>query len=355
MKKIVIALFFIMSLISIAAAEEIDGPANVRLSPKGDIALTLNDGITVRIVNAGDWFQIDFDSVIEKSALSEGNVIANTILKDVRGNEIGKTLKPLRVTSFSEKEGKLFLTLTAYTFKDNIRQTLTIEEYKIAANTQELTKNRECFGLECVPENVLVKRANWRDRSSEAGDTENAYGKKAAGKNQLQLVYPDTGKTVIYNFASTEVEQKPVEIYLNSKRVYNGTIINYPFDEAVKKLDQYGTHWFFEFMNAEIKGKNITTYNGTVILDGVNLNKKYDYKEVFKFSFIKGKPFFFFVEKNGDAKIHYAGKIMPIKYDEILHYACCSDGAFNPESNNEMVWFYAMRNGALYYVEAGVY
>jgi hypothetical protein len=366
MKKRV-ALFSFLFLIyfyNTLNAAQIDGPANARVSPKGDIVLILNDGVSVNVIaSEGDWFHISFNAVVDKSVLIEGDAIPkNTILKDIQGNEIGKTLDTMRVTSPSKKSDKVLLHLRVYTFKDNIKQilariestiiittSLTVEEYKIARNTKELSKDYECFSLTCIPGEVLTKREKWR---AESYDKRKPKKDKDGKVLSLELVYPDTDRIQKYEFVGLEVKRKPVEIRLGGRTVYKGEITDYPFDDSVKGLYVYNSHWVFEFMEPDIKDKK---YYGTVVLDGVNLNKKYDYKEVFTFVFIKDKPFYFFTDKSGDTKINYAGKVLPIKYDEVLHYACCSDSAFNPDWNNSMVWFYAMRDGSLYYVEIGAY
>ena len=53
--------------------------------------------------------------------------------------------------------------------------------------------------------------------------------------------------------------------------------------------------------------------------------------------------------------ISYDGEVLPVNYDEVIHYRCCEPAAFNVGGSEQMVWFYARRDGAWYYVELGKY
>ncbi len=52
--------------------------------------------------------------------------------------------------------------------------------------------------------------------------------------------------------------------------------------------------------------------------------------------------------------IAYAGKEAMLGYDQVPHFGCCSAGALNPRHYPGLVSFFAVREGAWYYVEAGV-
>jgi hypothetical protein len=137
--------------------------------------------------------------------------------------------------------------------------------------------------------------------------------------------------------------------------IYKVDITDYPFDVSIKGLHTHNGHWAFEFMNGEIAGRKVIDYYGTVIEDGINLNEKYGYKEVFSYAFIKGKPFYFYKDNSGDIKIKYDSKTLPLVYKKVKHYGCCSEASFNPEWNDNMIWFFGLREGYWYYVESGVY
>jgi hypothetical protein len=66
------------------------------------------------------------------------------------------------------------------------------------------------------------------------------------------------------------------------------------------------------------------------------------------------KPFYFF-KKFGRLGISYDGREIPLGYAEIPRYGCCSAAALNPRSAENMVSFFAQRDGIWYYVEVGVF
>ena len=95
-----------------------------------------------------------------------------------------------------------------------------------------------------------------------------------------------------------------------------------------------------------------TTPAGQVIVDGVSLNQRYGYQEIFGFRLLNGQPFYFF-RKDGKIGAVYAGQPVLLGYDTIPHYGCCSAGELNPRRSGSMIWFFAERGGAWYYVEIG--
>ncbi len=92
--------------------------------------------------------------------------------------------------------------------------------------------------------------------------------------------------------------------------------------------------------------------DGRVILNGENLCKKYNYSGMWQYRSLKGKPFFFFTHK-GDKKfrISYDGKEIPRLWYDFVG----DNGGWTVFGNDVMVWFGAMRDKQLYYVEAGIY
>ncbi|MCX8024988.1 MAG: hypothetical protein N3A60_07275, partial [Thermanaerothrix sp.] len=92
---------------------------------------------------------------------------------------------------------------------------------------------------------------------------------------------------------------------------------------------------------------------GLIIQNSEVLNERYGYEEAFGFQWLNGKPFYFF-QKAGKIGIHYHDQEIPLGYDEIPHYGCCSAAELNPLHANRMVAFFARRSGQWYYVEAGL-
>ena len=64
---------------------------------------------------------------------------------------------------------------------------------------------------------------------------------------------------------------------------------------------------------------------------------------------------FYFFEKDGQIGISFDDEILMLGFEEILHYGCCSAGMLNPIQAQNMVAFFAQREGTWYYVEIGVF
>lgn len=120
----------------------------------------------------------------------------------------------------------------------------------------------------------------------------------------------------------------------------------------------YDDHWALEIAHViltRISPHEIGSHeSGEVIRDGVPLNQRHGYEESFGFQLMKGKPFYFF-KKQGRLGISYAGQEIMLGYTQIPHHGCCSASALNPQSAENMVAFFAQRDGVWYYVEIGIF
>lgn len=120
---------------------------------------------------------------------------------------------------------------------------------------------------------------------------------------------------------------------------------------SLRGLWVYDGHWVVEAAKAD------PAYDmplGQIILDGELLNEKFNYDEAFEFQTMAGRPFYFF-KRHGKIGAVYDGQEIPLDYDVLPHYYCCSGAAFNPLAACNMVSFFAQRQGRWYYVEIGVY
>ena len=119
-------------------------------------------------------------------------------------------------------------------------------------------------------------------------------------------------------------------------------------------LTTYDDHWVLELAE-EIDNSDGTVYfSGRVFVDGNSLDDRYGYQESFGFQTIAGKPFYFY-KRAGKVGIVYDGQEVPLGYDGVPHYGCCSGGAFNPRIARNMVAFFAWRASRWYYVEIGAF
>jgi hypothetical protein len=127
----------------------------------------------------------------------------------------------------------------------------------------------------------------------------------------------------------------------NGETVYTYTPDGPWVEPPIRSLWSWDGHWLIE---AE----------GEVLVDGESLNAQLGYDEIFAWQLIAGQPFFFF-KQDDQIRISYAGEVLDYLYQDVIHYMCCEPSMFNVSGNGSMVWFYALRDGTWYYVEAGVY
>jgi len=150
-----------------------------------------------------------------------------------------------------------------------------------------------------------------------------------------------------------------VTVIRNGEEIYRiGTGPGGPISvAALSGLWAYADHWVLE------TAKIIQRLEGNLMIkeaisqisrDGELLNDLYSYQEMFGFQIMAGAPFYFFKQ---DDKINFSfdGQVVMAGYDEIPHYGCCSSGALNPVSAENMAAFFTKRDNVWYYVEIGVY
>ena len=116
-------------------------------------------------------------------------------------------------------------------------------------------------------------------------------------------------------------------------------------------------HWVLEFAYITTNNIDNTIYTdavGQVYRDGVSLNEEYGYEEIFGYQLLDGKPFYFY-KLDGIIHLSYDGETLPIRYDEVYHYNCCSGASVNPVAGTNWVGFWGERDGVTYYTEIGKY
>ncbi len=126
----------------------INGPANVRVSPKGTIFFSLNDGVTLQIISSsGDWYRIRLNAFFDKNDFSGEKLRKGTVIYDEKGNEIGKTLSKIAVRSASESGKQYVVPIEGYTFSGNIhRKSATEGGENLGTLTEEDQKEFDAIG-----------------------------------------------------------------------------------------------------------------------------------------------------------------------------------------------------------------
>lgn len=127
--------------------------------------------------------------------------------------------------------------------------------------------------------------------------------------------------------------------------------------DAVYGVWTHGEHWYMEMAHVEyitdddlIKGITL----GEIFRSGESLSQLFGYNETFGFQILAGEPFYFF-RKGDEIGLNYAGEEVLLGFDEAAHHYCCGFGIYNPMHYENMVSFFASRDGKRYYVEAGVF
>lgn len=136
---------------------------------------------------------------------------------------------------------------------------------------------------------------------------------------------------------------------INDEKVFEKELGLYIF-AGYPRIWPLGNHWFLEI--ASNSGYNCG--KGDIFKDGQSLVDLNGYFQAFGFQFMHGKPFYFY-EKNGKVGVNYNGHEIPLGYDSVPHYNCCSGSAFNPQVYENMVVFFPLRDETQYYVEIGVF
>jgi hypothetical protein len=201
---------------------------------------------------------------------------------------------------------------------------LTLEAYPIISASVDAPGNFEFSGR--IPQSVLEKRRSLR----QAGQAQSWDSVTLGGK--------------IYRLVETWVEtpyggQTQAQVTLDGKPIYQYNLLPYAGSSHIYRLGNDGARWILEV-------------NGMLVVDGKIINQEMGYEEVFDWSILNGKPFYFYT-RAGQTYLSYDGQDLPEVYDQVFHKACCEPSMFNVGSSKDMVWFYALKEGVWYYVEVG--
>ncbi len=115
----------------------------------------------------------------------------------------------------------------------------------------------------------------------------------------------------------------------------------------LQSLWSFDGHWVLEIIFSEEE-----TWQGRIYGDGQLINDTENYQDAFGFQLLGGKPFYFYQRENG-LGYSYDEQEVPLPYQEIPHYGCCSASTLNPKPAENMVAFFAQTGEDWYYVELG--
>ena len=187
--------------------------------------------------------------------------------------------------------------------------------------------------------------------SFETGYCQNATG--SAMTMCAQLGHDELVASAYYNWLGFGT----AELQRNGKPVYRIGIGQYARVPPLQGLWAYDGHWVLEtaYVRAAGSGNStIASLTGRIAVDGQLLNSIRHYSEAFGFQPLHDRPFFFY-RREGKIGISFDGLEVPLGYDEVPHYGCCSEAALNPQKFRNMVAFFARRGQSWYYVQLGMF
>jgi hypothetical protein len=151
---------------------------------------------------------------------------------------------------------------------------------------------------------------------------------------------------------------------VNAQVTRNGIVF---FSEPIKPpgttspfrvLTVYDDHWVLEIAqerpilpNSFLGGSSFTS---DIFVDGQSLNAHQGYEESYGFQTMHGRPFYFYF-RDGLTGISYDGQEIPLDYEGVNHYGCCSAGALNPHMAQNMIGFFSWQGENNFYTEIGVF
>ena len=102
----------------------------------------------------------------------------------------------------------------------------------------------------------------------------------------------------------------------------------------------YSNHWVLEVID-------------NIIVDGQPVNERNGYDRSYEFHLLNNRPVFFY-EKAGKLGLNFDDVEVPLPWQSILHYGCCSAGSTNPEQIGNVLLFQAQSGEQWDYVELAV-
>jgi hypothetical protein len=269
---------------------------------------------------------------------------------------------------------------------------LIVEQYPIGLELA--TGDQLDYGYIPAPDQVLVKRKPWRERSSGNASTQQVlaqFGYRLENDNlykgdQLLIAGLQPAGSISVNNSKTDfvwvvttstaggyslvrkdsvepwnpapylippvfIGDDLLELHTNpgggnlqimraGQSIYTADLQTDP-SGSVHGLWAWNGHWALEL-------------TGNVIVDGQSLNGQTGYDETYGFRLLDGKPFYIY-RKGGQIDAWYDAQAIPLGFEQVIHYACCSGGYLTLKGNDTMTWFYAYKNHVWFYVEIGAY
>ena len=228
---------------------------------------------------------------------------------------------------------------------------LVVEEYEIKRYMSEL-EGRYFEPVHGDMEVVFAKRENERNRIN----PDRILLPNVTGEDKVEVVVGENRISVQMEWVNTQegtaqFSATVIHISRNGEPIYNMDLGPFAVVYPLQGVWVYDEQWVVEAARVN----NLRELpRGHIIVSGENLNDKNGYEEAFGFQTMAGKPFYFFMGA-GNIGVNFDGQEINLGYERVQHYQCCSGGAYNPIVSQNMVSFFAQRQGTWYYVEIGIY
>ena len=164
--KYLIGVFLMIILSSICNAEIIDGPANIRTQPEGEILFSIEDGAYTNVVRLeNDWYMINICAWVEIVNIENNKLIIGSFLTTITNRKVCSIINPTEIDRIlNVSENKARVQISGYTFKSNLRENEICNNVEIDTNSlkpliqyyleNEFEKHREC-GFRFVSYNLI--------------------------------------------------------------------------------------------------------------------------------------------------------------------------------------------------------
>lgn len=218
---------------------------------------------------------------------------------------------------------------------------LVLEEHRLlsAPQTEPLTFVPE----EGTQEDVLGAHASQRQRDLSSRVL------SVDGNPALSAPWNGGSLLAILLTAQGETPQQTVQLLQEGEVIFSAPAGLPSPALPLQGLWTYDGHWALELLLA-----TPDVWEGQIFIDGDLLNDLDGYEEAFAFQLIGARPFFLY-QREGRIGLSYDAQEVDLGFDQVTHYQCCSGTVLNPIHAQEMIAFFAQRNGLWYYVEIGLF
>jgi hypothetical protein len=200
-----------------------------------------------------------------------------------------------------------------------------------------LAKPPEIEPLVILPLDGLTQAEVIDRHKSDWGETFSPYEYYSVGGGDLWVMQGNDKLEAAWG--PTENGKVTARVTRNGNVIFS-MVINPPGTTSpTRVLTVYADHWLFETAQKKTPSPPTTRFvdsffKGEIFVDGQSLN---------------------FYKRAGKTGVSFDGQDIPLGYDGVWHYGCCSGGELNPRMAENFIGFFAWRADQWYYTGIGVF